>query len=451
MNQPASIAASAPNRTGRLDAYELLDELGGGQSVTRLARVRATGELVVVKMVDVQKSADWKAVELFEREVAVLESLDHPAIPKVLDSFVDERPGRQTLRLCMVQEYVFGTNLARAVQQGFRVDEDQARQLTRELLDILAYLHQQDPPVIHRDLKPANIIHGDDGRLHLVDFGAVGRFVPAGTGSTVVGSAGYVPNEQLVGRAQPASDLYALGATLVFLLSRRPPSELPVEHMRVQFRQAVNVSDGFAEFLEKLLDPNPKKRPQSVFEAQGMLDTVGSKLPVRWSGSTEHLPGRYRPPRRSKMTITRTADKLEVVIPPHFIWGLHLIMPVGFTVLAAGLAFLNPRPLFAAGMVIVMLVMWFLHYRRCATTTRVRLTAEEFEVEREVFGKTKSESVIIDCFGGLELERHRRGGPAFPALATRDFAGFNRKVRFGDGLSRKEKLWLIDVFEPANV
>src|SRR5690554_4712857 len=195
-----------PQKSAR---YELLDDLGGGQAATYRARDRESGVEVVLKTLSVRDSDGWKAIELFKREAEVLRALDHPGIPKWLDAFV-EQDARGGARFYLIQEHIEGPDLERAVEAGLRVDEQRAREMLVELLEILSYLHAQNPPVIHRDVKPANIILGEDGRLHLVDFGAVGRFLSPRGGSTIIGSAGYVPVEQLAGRACPASDLYAL-------------------------------------------------------------------------------------------------------------------------------------------------------------------------------------------------------------------------------------------------
>src|SRR6185503_314055 len=96
-----------------------------------------------------------------------------------------------------------------------------------ELLGVLDYLHSRVPPVLHRDIKPANLIVRPDGSIARVDFGAVRNVFrsPDEDGSTVVGTHGYMPYEQYMGQASPASDLYALGATLLHLITGRGPSE----------------------------------------------------------------------------------------------------------------------------------------------------------------------------------------------------------------------------------
>ena len=141
--------------------------------------------------------------------------------------------------------------------------------LIDQMLDILSYLHAKSPPVVHRDIKPSNIIARPDGSYALIDFGAVQTIVQDTVGgSTVVGTAGYSPPEQMMGRAVPASDLYALGATAVALLSGESPSDLPVERMKIRFRQAIDVDDELGAFLDRLLAPDASDRFEDAEAAQ---------------------------------------------------------------------------------------------------------------------------------------------------------------------------------------
>ncbi|MCA9701371.1 MAG: protein kinase, partial [Myxococcales bacterium] len=157
----------------------------------------------------------------------------------------------------MAQEFIPGGSLAQALERGDRFDEARCRALALDLLETLTYLHDLSPPVIHRDIKPGNLMLRPDGKCVLVDFDLVRDEARPGGGSTMaIGTIGYAPLEQLMGRALPATDLYALGATLVALLSRREPADLfdPGSH-RLDFSEHVNVSPGFAAILERLLAP----------------------------------------------------------------------------------------------------------------------------------------------------------------------------------------------------
>ena len=121
--------------------------------------------------------------------------------------------------------------------------------------------------MIHRDIKPENIVlegGAAGGRVRLVDFGGVQGALAtadaAALGSTVIGTAGYMPPEQFGGAATPASDLYALGAVLLFLLSGRPPSSFPNERLRVAWERDVDVSGPLRTLLRGLLEPIAEDR-----------------------------------------------------------------------------------------------------------------------------------------------------------------------------------------------
>jgi serine/threonine protein kinase len=267
------------------DRYELVAEIGrGGQGRTYLGRDQHTGEEVAVKELDLTQADTWKAIELFEREGEVLQSLSHPSIPAYVDAFHLAGADGRLERFFLVQQFVEGDSLDKLIDAGLHIDEQQARGFAAEMLEILSYLHGLAPPVIHRDIKPSNIIGQPDGSLALIDFGAVQSIVPGESGgSTIVGTSGYMPIEQLMGRAQPATDLYGLAATLVHLLSRRHPADLPVEAMALKFHDFVNVSEEFADFLEQMLAPYVEDRIQSAGEA---LEHVHGRRPPASKNAT---------------------------------------------------------------------------------------------------------------------------------------------------------------------
>jgi serine/threonine protein kinase len=204
------------------------------------------------------------------------------------------------------------------VDKGWHSDESEVKLIAVQVLDILNYLHQLTPRVIHRDIKPQNIIRCPDGRVFLVDFGAV-QEVYRNTltrGGTFVGTLGYVPQEQFCGNVQPASDLYSLGATLLFLLTKRSPDELPVRRMKIDFRRYVKVSSEFADWLEKILEPAIEDRFESAKVAlealQGNKD-VTSSVPL----PTE---SKHEPPKRFR--VKRRDRHLVVEILPTEIWAV---------------------------------------------------------------------------------------------------------------------------------
>ena len=162
----------------------------------------------------------------------------------------------------MVQEIAPGKSLFQLVESGWRTNEREIKDIAQQILSILSYLHSLDPPVIHRDIKPNNLIRDDEGKIYLVDFGAVQNtyYNTLMQGSTVVGTYGYMSPEQFSGKALPQSDLYSLGATLLYLLTHRSPAELPQDTLKLDFRNSVDISGSFADWLEKILEPDIEDR-----------------------------------------------------------------------------------------------------------------------------------------------------------------------------------------------
>ncbi|MBE9007258.1 serine/threonine protein kinase [Fortiea sp. LEGE XX443] len=261
--------------------YQIQRQLGNnGIRQTWLAKdlQAADGEelLVVVKLLAFGGTVQWDDLKLFEREAQVLKQLKHPRIPQYIDYFcVDDR----TLWFGLVQAYIPGESLKEKLAVGKRCTEKQARKIATDVLKILIYLHELNPGVLHRDIKPSNLIWGEDNQIYLVDFGAVqDKAAKEGVTFTVVGTYGYAPMEQFGGRAVPASDLYALGASLIHLLTGIPPGDLPQQDLRLQFIDRVNVSPSFGRWLQKLTEPAPEQRFSNARQA---LDTLKSGLAVK--------------------------------------------------------------------------------------------------------------------------------------------------------------------------
>lgn len=254
--------------------YQLERQLGNnGIRQTWLARdLQATEpeeELVVVKMLAFGGAVQWDDLKLFEREAQILKEINHPRIPNYIDYFcVDDH----ALWFGLVEEYIVGESLKDMLNNGQRFSEKKVRKIAKEILQILLHLHQLNPVVLHRDIKPSNLIYGEDEHVYLVDFGAVqDKAAKEGATFTVVGTYGYAPMEQFGGKAVPSSDLYALGATLIHLLTGIAPADLPQRDLRIQFAQHVNLNPAFLEWLDKMTEPAPENRFKSAEEAMNAL------------------------------------------------------------------------------------------------------------------------------------------------------------------------------------
>ncbi|HMY18070.1 MAG TPA: serine/threonine-protein kinase, partial [Polyangium sp.] len=220
--------------------YRIVRTLGrGGAATTYEAQEIDTGKAVALKVLELRGLDDWKKLELFEREATTLKALNHPSIPRYVDSFQVEEDGP---KFYLIQELAPGRSLAEIIAGGFHPDEAEVRRIAEQLLRILRYLESRVPPVVHRDIKPHNVIRSDTGEIYLVDFGAVNDVRRQGEGSTVVGTYGYMAPEQLRGQATTAGDLYGLGATLVYLLTRRSPAELPQKKLKIDISAHARIS-----------------------------------------------------------------------------------------------------------------------------------------------------------------------------------------------------------------
>lgn len=241
--------------------YRILGVLGeGGTGTTYSAQDQRTSQSVAIKTLSLRQAEDWKVLELFEREASTLKQLNHPNIPSYLNYFVVDNDRDRFFYI--VQELAEGKSLFQWVQEDWRCTEKEVKAIAAQVLNILDYLHSFSTPIIHRDIKPHNLIRRADGQIFLVDFGSVGStyhntFM---RGSTVVGTFGHMAPEQFRGQAVLATDFYGLSATMLFLLTRRSPAELSTQKLKVEFRSRIQLSDTFAEWLEKCLEPAAKDR-----------------------------------------------------------------------------------------------------------------------------------------------------------------------------------------------
>jgi serine/threonine protein kinase len=312
------------------DRYKILRTLGrGGFGVTFLAEDASlpSNPLCVIKQLCPKVNNPvvlQRACQRFEREAKILSQLgSHAQIPRLLNYFqVDDE-------FYLVQEYVRGGTLAREIKRRGPMSEAEVKRFLREILPVLDYVHQNQ--VIHRDIKPPNIIRcQDDGRLVLIDFGAVKeQFIHASTntqrGATThfVGTLGFAPPEQLALRPSFASDIFALGVTCLYLLTAKPPMEFDYDPTtgEVNWQEYVEVSEYFGKILEKMLRISPKERYQSanevlrVLELEPYLDNLSDCLSAqpRAAIADEELPDGYLSPIvRTAIAIRRWRKRLKV-------------------------------------------------------------------------------------------------------------------------------------------
>lgn len=235
----------------------------GAQGTTYDAFDEQAGRAVAIKRFDVRGARSWKDVELAEREARVLATIDHPLVPRYFEHF------EEADALFLVMEKIEGQTLEAIRRRGGTVPEEEVRRFLTCADRALSYLHGRSSPIVHRDVKPRNVVRRDDGSFVFVDFGTVSEQMARRGASTVVGTIGYMAPEQLQGRAMPASDVYAVGATALAALTGTDPESLPHRGLKIDVRAALagRASEPMIEALERMVEPDPDRRASSVAAA----------------------------------------------------------------------------------------------------------------------------------------------------------------------------------------
>jgi serine/threonine protein kinase len=264
-----------------VDRY-LVQEVVGVGGMGAVYRARDMHFHKVVKLVAVKEMINQARdplvrktiVQNFEREANILATLHHPSIPRIYDYFSEEE------RSYLVLEFINGKDMEAILgEMDEFLPEEQVITWAIELCDVLHYLHNHKPePVIFRDMKPSNVMINQHNHVILVDFGIAKPF-QAGQKGTMIGTEGYSPPEQYRGEATPLADIYALGATLHHMLSRRDPrleppfsfSERPVRKMNP------NISIELETVINTALQYNPEDRFKSAEAMKDALMAVARK------------------------------------------------------------------------------------------------------------------------------------------------------------------------------
>ena len=261
------------------------------------------------------------ARELFQREAQTLGRIgNHPQVPRLLDYFEHNQ------QFYLIQEYVKGKNLQEEVKKNGVFSEAGLKQFLSEILPMIQYIHSHQ--VIHRDIKPANLIRREqDRKLVLIDFGAVKNQVnvelaensseQTALTSFAVGTPGFAPPEQMAMRPVYASDIYALGATCLYLLTAKSPKDMGYNPAtgEMDWQRYITISDNLVKVLQKMLEVSVRHRYQNAqqvldaLELAPYLESLAEGLITPPNSSDDDKTGIMNPLTSSNTSLTQSHTK----------------------------------------------------------------------------------------------------------------------------------------------
>lgn len=257
---------------GQVQGWRILSQLSQRPNGRTYLASDAAGSKAVLKELLFGQMPDADQLAAFEGEAAILQELSGPRFPRFLGSFRDGQA--MNARLYFAQSCFEGPTLAERVRRR-AFTEQEAIALAREVLTLLASLHERVRPLVHGDVTPDKLIESKEGGWALVGFGAARHAGTAMVGR-VGGTPGYVSPEQALGRVEPCSDLYALGATLVHALSGQEPKDLVAPNLRLDFANAIRVTPETHRFITRLVARQPAGRFPSTSAALAAAQGLGA-------------------------------------------------------------------------------------------------------------------------------------------------------------------------------
>lgn len=247
--------------------YKTLDLIGkGGMSKVYLAESTSLGTKWAIKAVDKKLNVQFDLLA----EPNILKKLNHPALPRIIDIEEDET------NIYIIEDYIDGKSLDKRLKTEKRFDEETVINWSKQLCDVLIYLHNQKPnPIIYRDMKPANIIVTKENRVKLIDFGIAREFkIENDSDTTYMGTRGYAAPEQYgSSQTDQRTDIYSLGVTMYHLITGKSPNEPPYEFKKIREIDP-NFSEGMEYIINKCIQNDPTKRYQSMEELLYDLENI---------------------------------------------------------------------------------------------------------------------------------------------------------------------------------
>lgn len=356
--------------------YEILTLIGqGGMSKVWLAKDLNLNKQWAVKEINKASSGYRNTVDESKtlREIEIMKTLDHPALPRIVDVIDDESI------LCVVMDYIQGETLQGVLDMYGPQPENAVVTWMLEVCDILTYLHSQKPPIIYRDLKPSNLMLNYDGHIRIIDFGIAREY--KGKGDTMpLGSEGYASPEHFTKSTDIRSDVYTVGSTMYTLLTGKDQTQPPYY---IQPLRKVNpsLSQGLEKIIAKTTKKDPNERYQTAAELANALESY-EKLDDEY---IEALKGKVRAYKR------------------RFIAAIA-IMVIGIAVTAAG--FITERN----------------DYNNIVQSPGGTLEAKEANLERAISLRPKEEAAYIAL-----IQAYSEDGKFTEEESARFFSIYNKR------------------------
>lgn len=265
------------------DRFEVTSKLFDGRlGPTYVARDRTGTHPVVVKFLDIEHIDEWKGLgehqvfavmeDEFEPKAEILQQLDHPRIPDYVDYQWDSDAGVAYL----AQRRAAGRSISDMLEEGRHFDQEETIDIARQLLEVLDYLNSLQPPVFHRNITPENLYL--DGRsVYLVNF-AIPPWLPTfrSYDSEIDNPSGYMPPAYNPWKPSASAEIYALGMTLIHMLTARIPRDLNRTSRRPGYRAYVDLSPDFDRLIHRMTSRDSEDRISSPAEAIEMLQRIGT-------------------------------------------------------------------------------------------------------------------------------------------------------------------------------
>lgn len=249
--------------------FEVGDEVGrGGFATVREAR-HADGRDAVVKVLEKTAFNPWQVHQLFARSARLAAGFEHEGFPRVLGF------ERKDDRSFLAMERLRGGTLGERIVNGTRVHGPAFEELLRRLLEAVAYLHERS--FLHGDVTPRNVMFRTerDSKPVLIDLDGLCSPHERGLPSLVM-TPGYTAPEQQAGAVSAHSDLYGVGATMIYAATGRSPDQfLRHEESGDLDVELPGVSPEAHALVQRLVDLDPRRRPKNARVALRMLNRTG--------------------------------------------------------------------------------------------------------------------------------------------------------------------------------